>query len=185
MRGFIVGLVLVLACLAPAWALNPPWYYQEAKVKALLEGPGISVLELTSVDSHWLVTVQVGGEGAAARAQALATVLRRGLLNDTVIVKVVTADGKEAQALTLDSPTPEKAIEVLNAALQGNPHYSGAFKTDMGVLIEAEPQFVQFYADNISDRHGLAHIPAAEAWKDLLDLSRFGGIPFLFSYDAK
>ena len=163
--------------------LSPPWYYVHAQVRAGLEGGPVKVLELEQRDGHWIVPVAVSGADAATVGAALATLVKHSQLNGTVLVEVRLPGGTLAQAL----PATQDAtagLALLKQALASNPHVAGLYAYGPGLLIEMKPEILQFFADNISDRHGLAHVPAAQLFEQVLDLKAINGVPVSFSYDA-
>lgn len=173
--------LLVIALLAaPARALVAPWYYVHAKLRAALEGPSLKVLELEHQEGRWVAPVVLVGPDADAVADALATVLNRSYLGGTVVIEVRYGGGRGVARPV--SGGREAAVRTFATALKGNPHLSGVFSHGDGVLIELRPQLLQFYADNIDDRRGLAHLDPAAVFGELLDFSPFAGTRIRFSY---
>ena len=170
--------------LLPASRLTPPWYYVHAQVRAALEGGPVKVLELEQHDGHWVVPVAVSGPDAARTGEALAALLKRPLLGGQVKVEVRLPGGAVAGAANPGAGLAA-AQAVLHAALDSNVHVSGIFEFGGGVLIEMKPEILSFYADNLSDRKGLAHFPGAQLMQEVLDLSGITGTPVRFGYAAQ
>lgn len=180
---YILSIPLLLIA-TPLLALTPPWYYTHGQLRAAFDGGPVKVLDLEQKEGHWLAPIAVSGPQATDTGEALATILKKSFLNSTVKVEVRLPGGAVAQPLTIPQSDPEALLKLVRTALAGNPHLSGVFSMNTGILVELKPEILQFFADNLADRHGLAHYPAANLFQDLLDFSGFPGARVFFSYDS-
>ena len=78
----------------------------------------------------------------------------------------------------------QEAAALLAAAFAGNPRVAATLAWDFGVLLELEPVILSFYGDNLGDRRGLSHWPAALAFHELVDTDSLG-VPLYVSYAAR
>jgi hypothetical protein len=183
----VLGLVLALLVAAPAAALVPPWYHFHSKLRAAFEGPALKVLELEQQDGRWIAPIVLVGPTADDVADSLATVLNRSFLNGTVAIEVRYPDGRRLPlARRRPSDTGQAtARRTFATALTGNPHVSGVFEHNGGVLIELKPELLQFYADDINDRRGLAHLNPAAVFGEFLDFSPFTSTRIWYSFSPR
>ena len=189
MRHCLLVLALIATLTAPASALIPPWYYIHAQLRATLEGGPIRVLEIEQVDGRdhdaragWVIPVALVGPDAWEVNDALATVFNRTYLDGLVRVEVRLPGGARGVRSTQRVDGVATAIRTLSKAFTGNPNVAGVFAHNGGVVVELKPQLIQFYADDINDRHGLAHLMPATCFEPFIDFSPFTGVRIWYSY---
>jgi hypothetical protein len=184
MRRILAVALIVFSTLAatPAAALAPPEFIFWAKLKATVgTDPCVSVGDVTLLpDNTYAITVGVCDR---TQAEALNVVLGRAKAPKDVSIIVTGADGSALPTTPACAARSVTDVATLyRTALAGSSAVMDVSPSDDGstVWVDVAPDVVQFFADNIGDRHGNATIVARDAFDEVLNLRACGQRPSVY-----
>jgi hypothetical protein len=173
-------MILFLSWTQYAFALSPPWYLFQSKMKATIGNDScVQVSNLTEGGSqssaNYLLDIHVSCDNMGNKAQALADLLVRtySFGNPTVQVRIFDSGGRLALASPIPSD-PNATSALMQEALSTNRLFVGVHpgRGRFPISIEFKHEVVQYFADNLSDYYGNMTQVASEAFRDILQFDR-------------
>lgn len=144
--------------------LSAPWYIHAKKLAAIFAmDENVTVGDVTETDGGYVVNVSVSNH---AKAAALDKILKKSVSfgNITLLVSVVDTTDDETLIETLKDAF---AHNRLFRRIETEPDMTG---TTERTFIIAEPDVIQFYADDLSDYRRNFNGLAADVARELFDV---------------
>lgn len=169
----LIIIVMAMLLMSPAFALSPPWYTLQQKIKVTFgDNPKVVVGELQSIaEGQYAIDIQCK-HIKTAMGLAFALKQRFKMGNVIVFINILDPDGNKVDSpVAQASATLEETQQYLMQGLQGNKNITSSFisiNPFTVVRIETRARVLQFWNDDTSDPNSYAHGVAAGMFNSLL-----------------